>query len=242
MTALVLKIIALISMFCDHVGYVIIGHTSFFNFIGRIAFPIFAFQISEGYIHTKNIKKYIIRLGIFAIISQIPFTLFTHKYINPNSTTLNVFFTLFLGLIAIYLYDWTIKTLSNNKKDEKNTKKALPLIITQIIGIIFVLLIGFIAKELNTDYGMWGVVVIAAFYIFKKNQALTVIAFILLCVIKYSIRIIENGYNITTIMLCIFTMISIMAISLYNGKQGKKIKYVVYLFYPLHLLLLYFIP
>lgn len=241
MSSFVLKIIAIITMFCDHFGDAFIGHYSFLNLIGRIAFPIFAFQISEGYIHTKNIKKYTIRLGIFAIISQIPFTLFTHKYINPNSTTLNVFFTLFLGLIAIYLYDWTIKTLSNNKKDEKITKKALSLIIIQVIGIIFVLLIGYIAEKLNTDYGMWGVIVIAAFYIFKKNQALTVIAFILLCAIKYSIRIIQNGYNIETIILCIFTMISIMFISLYNGKQGKKIKYVIYLFYPLHLLLLYFI-
>ena len=71
MTSFVLKIIALITMFCDHFGDAFIGHTSALNVIGRIAFPIFAFQISEGYIHTKNIKKYIARLLIFAIISQI---------------------------------------------------------------------------------------------------------------------------------------------------------------------------
>ena len=58
MSSFVLKIIAIITMFIDHVGYAIFGKFSFFNYIGRIAFPIFAFQISEGYSHTKDLKKY----------------------------------------------------------------------------------------------------------------------------------------------------------------------------------------
>ena len=60
MTSFVLKIIALITMFIDHLGYAIYGKFSYLNYIGRIAFPIFAFQISEGFVHTKNIKKYFI--------------------------------------------------------------------------------------------------------------------------------------------------------------------------------------
>ena len=102
MSSFVLKVIAIITMFCDHFGDAFIGHTSFFNLIGRIAFPIFAFQITEGYIHTKSLKKYMTRLGIFAIISQIPFILFIRKFINPTSISLNVFFTLFLGLLSIF--------------------------------------------------------------------------------------------------------------------------------------------
>ena len=72
MSAFVLKIIALISMLCDHSSYLIYGKFSFLNYIGRLAFPIFAFQISEGYIHTKNLKRYFLRLFLFAIISQAP--------------------------------------------------------------------------------------------------------------------------------------------------------------------------
>ena len=89
MTSFTLKIIALITMFIDHSGYVFAGNFSFCNFIGRIAFPIFAFQISEGYKHTKNLKKYFLRLGIFALISQIPFSLFTFKYHGGNILNLN---------------------------------------------------------------------------------------------------------------------------------------------------------
>lgn len=70
---------------------------------GRIAFPIFAFQITEGYMHTKDLKKYFKRLILFAIISQIPFMLFLSTFTSPF--TLNIFFTLLFGLFAIYIYD-----------------------------------------------------------------------------------------------------------------------------------------
>ena len=85
MTSFSLKIIALITMFLDHISYPIFGGFSYLNLIGRIAFPIFAFQISEGFIHTKNVKKYMLRLLLFAFISQIPFQLFHFKFVNPNS-------------------------------------------------------------------------------------------------------------------------------------------------------------
>ena len=64
MSACVLKIIAIISMTFDHMSYLIFGEFSFMNYIGRIAFPIFAYQITEGYIHTHNLKKYFFRLFI----------------------------------------------------------------------------------------------------------------------------------------------------------------------------------
>lgn len=103
MTSFALKILACITMFIDHLGYIIFHKFSYFNYIGRLAFPIFAFQISEGFVHTKNIKKYFLRLGIFAVLSQIPFSLFHSTFSNEFS--LNVFFTLFLGLLSIFLYD-----------------------------------------------------------------------------------------------------------------------------------------
>ena len=104
MTSFVLKIIALITMFIDHLGYAIYGKFSYLNYIGRIAFPIFAFQISEGFVHTKNIKKYFIRLLVFAIISQLPFMLFLSTF-SKNIYELNIFFTLSFGLLAIFIFD-----------------------------------------------------------------------------------------------------------------------------------------
>ena len=240
MTSFALKIIALITMFCDHFGDAFIGHFSFFNLIGRIAFPIFAFQISEGFLHTKDIKKYFLRLGIFAIISQIPFSLFTQKFLNSDTLSLNVFFTLLLGLLGIFLYKY-ITDLFQKYNENKKLDKLVSIHLDKILGIVALLLISYVAELLNTDYGFWGVLVIFAFYLFKNDKLAMIISFITLCIIKYGIQIIQYGYNIGYVLLGIFTALSIVFIGLYNGKQGKKIKYILYIFYPVHLLLLYFI-
>lgn len=229
MTSFTLKILAMFFMFCDHFGDAFFGHFSFLNLIGRLAFPIFAFQISEGFIHTKNIKKYFIRLGIFALLAQIPFSLFCYKFLGTG-LSLNIFFTLFLGLLSIYLYDYTLKLSSKNPKNSP---------INMFIGLIIVFLISYIAQLLNTDYGMWGVLVIFSFYLFKNNKLLMILSFIILCIIRYGIYIYQIGFNINIVALGIFTALSIMFITLYNGKQGRKIKYLLYFFYPIHLLILY---
>jgi len=216
MSSFVLKIIAIITMFIDHIGYYIFGKFSFFNYIGRIAFPIFAFQISEGYIHTKNLKKYFLRLFIFAIISQIPFILF--KKAITNDFTLNIFFTLLLGLISIYIYD-------------KSKHK--------IIAIILAILIGLLANFSHCDYGFYGVTIIFLFYIFKTSIIKSSTAFIIATTIKYLIPMIKYGFYDIYLYLLISTLIPILFISLYNGKKGKSTKYLLYLFYPIHLLLIY---
>ncbi len=97
MSAFVLKLIAVFSMTCDHLSYLIFGRFSFLNLIGRIAFPIFAYQITEGYIHTSNLKKYFLRLALFGVISQIPFMLF-----------LSILHTRFSPKYILYSSTWTL--------------------------------------------------------------------------------------------------------------------------------------
>ncbi len=216
MSSFVLKIIAIVTMFIDHIGYAIWGKFSFFNYIGRIAFPIFAFQISEGYIHTKNLKKYFLRLFIFAFISQIPFMLFDS--LISNDFSLNIFFTLLLGLTCIYIYD-------------KSKYKSIAIILSIVISLI--------AEFSHCDYGIYGVAIILLFYIFKSNISFASIAFILATTIKYLIPIFKYGLYDVYLYLFTCTIIPIIFINLYNGKKGKDTKYLLYLFYPIHLLLIY---
>lgn len=219
MSSFLLKIIACITMFTDHVGYLIFhGKLSFMNYIGRIAFPIFAYQISEGYLHTKNLKKYLLRLLIFAIISQYPYMLF-HNLIS-SSFALNIFFTLLLGLICIIIYD----KLSN-----------------KFISLILCTEIAFIAELIHCDYGFWGIAVVLFFYIFKDKKMLMNLSFILLVCIKYFYRFYIYGFSFKTLWLFIGTLSPLIFINLYNKKQGRKIKYFLYIFYPVHLLLIYLI-
>lgn len=234
MTSFILKIIAIIIMFCDHFGYAFMGHFSYFNYIGRIAFPIFAFQISEGFVHTKNLKKYFIRLFLFAVISQIPFHLFLQKFIPNTVGELNIFFTLLLGLLSIVVYDYFSKV-----ENQELNYKIFSISFKNLIGIMFAFLIAYIGELLKVDYGFWGIIVIFSFYLFKNNKLAMIISYITLCVMRYGINILLYGFHIEYMYLAFLTILPILLISLYNGKQGYKIKYLLYLFYPLHLLLLY---
>lgn len=216
MTSFMLKIIAVISMFCDHFGlFLTNGYLSVLNYIGRFSFPIFAFQISEGYSHTSSLKKYFLKLFIFALISQIPFNLF--QYSLGIDLSLNIMFTLLLGLLAITIFD------------------KLP---SKFLGIIGVILCILFAEVLHVDYGYWGVLVIFCFYLFRNNKLLMSIIFLLLVLAKYGNYLVYSGFNYQYIILTISTFFAIIPIILYNSKQGPKIKYFLYVFYPLHLLIL----
>lgn len=225
MNSFVLKIIACVTMFIDHIGYAIFhGQASWFNYIGRLAFPIFAFQISEGYIHTRNVKKYLTRLLVFAIISQIPFMLFDS--IITDSFNLNVIFTLLLGLLSIIVYD------RYNK----------------FVGVSLAFVLGIIAQISNCDYGFYGVCITFLFYVFNSNKKLLSLSFIIATITRYAILVLKFlDYGSLGIKIAfdyylpyaICTIASIIIILLYNKKKGSNTRYLLYLFYPLHMLLVY---
>ena len=139
MTVFSLKIIAIICMLLDHIGAVFPAFTPpLFRWIGRISFPIFAFLITEGCSHTKNMTKYMINMGIFALISEIPFDLaFNQSFyilrdypleINFFRST-NIFYTLFISIACIYTYEKLIQK-------ENQYLTLIPLIFLPSIKIV----------------------------------------------------------------------------------------------------------
>lgn len=235
MSSFVIKLIAIITMLCDHTSDAIIGQLSFLNIIGRIAFPLFCFQIIIGYRHTKNIGKYLSRLIIFGIISQIPFGLFTYCFVNTFNT-LNIFFTLSLGLLAIYALD-------------KLSNKWLAI----FIDVLIILL----AEFIKVDYGWFGICLILCIFVFYndkyylkdkntnnidflnifKNNILFCIVLFILCFIEYCIYFnLTESYIVWAEILGTFFPVIFML--LYNGKKGPSCKYFFYAFYPIHLLIL----
>ena len=219
MSSFVLKLVALISMLIDHSGYVLFGQFSFFNYIGRLSFPIFAFGISEGYLHTKDLKKYFIRLGLFAIISQLPYYLFISS-ITTDTVGLNIFFTLFLGLLSITFY---------NKCQNK------------FIGLLSVILLAVLAHFIKCEYYWYGILLIFGFYLFRNHKILMNLFSSSLITIYYMIYLCKNNFDYRYIILYFSTLCSLFFINLYNGKKGKDSKYILYLLYPLQFLILYVI-
>lgn len=173
MNANTLKMIAVITMLIDHLGATLVWayvltlegdarqdwYTiySIMRKIGRLAFPIYCFFIVEGLEHTRNVKKYIARLLIFALISEIPFDYavageFTFDYQN-------VFFTLAIGLICI----WGLKEIET--RIANNIKQSL-------IKTLIIVLATCVAYFMNTDYSGFGVFMIVLLYLFKEKRSI----------------------------------------------------------------------
>ncbi|ROR28178.1 TraX protein [Mobilisporobacter senegalensis] len=219
MNSFTLKMIAIITMLIDHTAHVLIPPDEPIYYvmraIGRLAFPIFCFLIVEGLFHTRNVNKYMLRLGIFALISEIPFDLAIkgepfYEYYQ------SVYFTLLIGLAVIYgLHKIKIHFPSN-----------LPVSI--ILQLIVILAGCILAILLKTDYNAMGVILILAFYLFREKKL-----FLILSVLFVTIVIGGRFEGIAS-----FSLIFIL---LYNGLRGPKVKYLFYAFYPVHLLCLYLI-
>ena len=228
-----LKILAMALMLLDHLWATIIPGNQWMTNIGRMAFPIFAFLIVEGYFHTSDFKKYLKRLFIFALISEIPFNLiYTGSTIFPFHQ--NVLFTLILGLLCINEID----KLKKNKNWKNIIKGIFKILIFMLLGII-----GFV------DYGITGILTIIVFYIFRNFKFAwlgQLISLILLYVVFFKgqsviINIFEYEYFLP---LQAFGILSLIPIWLYNSKRGNKnklLQYTFYAFYPVHMLCIYLI-
>ncbi|MBO4374326.1 MAG: hypothetical protein J5829_04385 [Lachnospiraceae bacterium] len=148
MTSFALKIIALISMVIDHTGHVIFPQYRWLRYIGRLAFPIYAFLIVEGYVHTRDVRKYLIRLGVFALISEIPFDMAFEGAVFTMKGQ-NVYFTLFLGLLAVVLID--------------------RFVFHTWLQFVLVAVIAVTAQLMHTDYRFIGVCLIVVMYLYRDR-------------------------------------------------------------------------
>lgn len=216
MSAFHIKLLAISLMIIDHIGLFFFPENFLFRTIGRLSFPLFAWLIANGAFHTRNINKYLFRLFIFALISQIPYTL-AHQFIDPSTMTLNIFFTLSIGLAAITLI-------------KRTNEKWLWLLIAVVSA--------FAATLLHTDYGGFGVLSIIAFYIFFKNRNALIISQICIYVLM-SLYFISQGNSLGVVQSV--GLLSLIFILAYNNQEGTKSKYLLYLVYPLHYVGIYFL-
>lgn len=229
LTAFSLKLIAMITMLIDHIGAVLIYYPYavkgqgvpddiyvFYRVlrnIGRAAFPIYCFLLVEGLLHTKNKKKYAIRLAGFALLSEYIYDMASN--VHGMWEKQNVFFTLLIGFGVICALNW----IRENTKIQKEWHRGLLRLLVLAAGMG-------IAWLMKTEYSYMGVLIIAAMYEFWQYRIVgQLLGF---CVL------IGNPFTITGFALPL----------LYHGKkgpEGKVWKYFCYAFYPLHLLILYFI-
>ncbi len=236
-----LKKIALVTMLIDHTGFLLLKYgmlktlapeTSQYGMwmllytamrsVGRIAFPVYVFLMTEGIVHTRNWKRYGVRLGVFALLSDIPFDMMATGRLMAW-TDQNVFFTLLIGLLTV-------------KSAEYFCTKINGLTETNIHFLwLTATAAGCAAAELlKTDYGYIGIVLTTLFYLLRNDRAKQ-------CILGFFWMFCNLGrlsylWGLTAAFLLIYA---------YNGRRGGKDtqigKYFFYIAYPAHILLLLFI-
>lgn len=228
LSASALRWIAMGSMLADHVGRTFFPGCRWMVAVGRLAFPIFAFQIVEGYRHTHSFSNYAARLFCFALISEIPYDLMTAGTLF-DPTRQNVLFTLLLGL-------WAVRIL-----DETSTGQCPPG--RAMAGLT---LVGLLAIILSADYAMMGVIQMAAFFLFSGHGSSRLALVLAMAALHlfypgdfygyiplggWGLRFSSQG----------FALLSLIPIWLYHGEKGcrsKWLRWFSYGFYPAHMLLL----
>ncbi|MEG2834033.1 MAG: TraX family protein [Ruthenibacterium sp.] len=236
-----LKLIAVCSMLVDHIGGVVLvrvlmqrgimeaaarnemqifiqANTGLYytyeilRAVGRIALPIFCFLLVQGFLHTHNLKKYLGRLFLFALISEVPFDLaLSGKFFYWHYQ--NVYFTLFLGVLTLA----GIRMVEEKKEWHIAWRILCELLCTGLGAGV--------ATLLCTDYNWFAVLSIVALYLLREKRMLSVCA-------SCAVMCLQWWKEVPTFA-------SLLPIYLYNGKKGSNVKWFFYLFYPIHLLLFY---
>ncbi len=224
-----LKIIAMVTMFMDHAAKTIFINQEWLMYVGRLAFPIFAFQIAEGYNHTKDFKAYLKRMFKYALIAEIPYNVMAGGPINPSGQ--NVLFTFCIALIVIRVIDlgwqrhWAIGVGA--------------AVVATYVGYI-------LAFILMTDYMGFGVLMVVVFWLCGRIKYGWI--FEIAAIIYINVEMIRglsfvwtiNG-NEVWIPMQTFAVFALIPIFMYNGKKGQggaKFQRAVYIFYPAHMLIL----
>ena len=233
LTANMLRTIAVLLMLSDHIWATAMSFGDWMTYIGRMAFPIFAFQIAEGFVHTKNFKNYALRLLGFAIVTEIPFNFFySSRFFNPYHQ--NVLFTLLLGLLAI-------KVIDGIKKDRSG--KNIALSVLYLLLILLASVIGFV------DYGYLGVLTVVMFYLMRDFPFAwlgQLVGMILLNItffegLVFPVEILGKTFEIPSQGFAVFALIPIWLYGGRKGKSSKALQYGFYAFYPVHMIVLYLI-
>ena len=208
-----LKWIAIITMTVDHVGVILYPEFTVLRFIGRFSFPLFAYLLILGMESTRNIRNYFTRLFLFSIISQVPF--FLALGFEPFGY-LNIFFTLSFGLIFIYFF-------------KRTSVFALVPVLASFV--------------LPFDYGIYGIAMIGCLYILKENTKFGVVSLVLLntlFLVPWNIQFLSIS-AIPLILLHKNGSLNITKETTEEFTIPLWRKYFFYVYYPLHLALLYII-
>ena len=219
MSSFLLRLTALASMMIDHAGLALFPNIGAFRCIGRIAFPIYCFLLTQGFLHTRDLRAYARRLTLFAILSEIPFDLLIFGRV-ASGVEQNVLFSLLLGLLALY---------------GARTLKRQPAAVS-----VYALILCLIAMIARVSFGWLAIALCLCFYFFRDSRPR-----MMLCagsiLLLYTLSLQLSGVTRSWVLVSLCSLPALPVIALYNNKRGLRTPLLMFLFYaayPLHLVAL----
>ncbi len=229
MSYFAIKIVAIILMVIDHVGYILMGNMPLLRLVGRISFPLFAFLLVNGYYHTTDRKKYLVRMIVMALVSEVFYDFTFHRNILDIYGQ-NVFFTLTVGLISFIVTD-KFKEIVSKKIDGIVQKLVIAVGEVGILGCFMIL-----NRFIRADYGWYGILLIYLLYLTYgtklRNKFMMVLA---IGFANFVNIILANG------VFQAYSILSVTFIMFFEEKKvnvPKPVKIGCYLFYPIHLFII----
>lgn len=226
-----LKLLGMTLMALDHMNQFLPGMPLWYGWLGRIVAPIFFYFIVEGFFHTRSRSKYMLRLFTWAVITKLGSTLLQLALPSETVSVMNnIFLSLLMGLLLLTAFEWTKKT--------RNYALGTLYIVLAVIGGTF------------TEASLFGVAMTLIFYLFRERKGKMVIAYVIGMLVIFvglsslgipfnEVFSYDNLFILNYQWMMIFAIIPIL---LYNGERGyraKWSKYMFYVFYPVHIWILY---
>jgi len=215
-----LKIIAMICMLCDHVGLALFPELRWMRIVGRLAYPIFAYMIAEGYAHTKNRLRYFLQISGLAAVCQLVY------YVALGSLYQSILVTFSLSILCMFAID-------NFQRHKGFFSGALAMVVFGVVTYACrVLPRKLVGTDFGIDYGFLGVMLpVVVFLVPDKIGKLCAAGVILVAMCSSYLNDIQW-----------YALLALPLLLLYNEKRGKaKLKYLFYIFYPTHLVAIHLI-
>ena len=212
-----LKIIALIAMTIDHIGYLLLPQYPILRIIGRISFPIFSYMIAEGCRYTKNRARYLLTIFGLGLVFQVVY------YVADKSLLQGIFISFSLGISLIF-------SIENFLKRRTFWSITVATFVIGFVVFVCIVLPNMLSHStFKIDYGIFGVLLPVIVYFMpdkiSKLMGLTI------AIIGMSLTMSGRQW---------YALIAVLLLALYNGERGKlKLKNFFYIYYPLHLVVIY---
>ena len=245
MTGFQLKVTGVVTMVLDHIAefFLFLGVPMWFHWIGRIAAPIFLFESSEGFIHTRNRKRYMFRLlAGFWLIGVINMILNRYFAVGDAIVINNIFGTLFLATVYMQACEYF--------KQRKIAKGLLWFLVPTLLSALVIVLLSsglleskfgllffqafnlLVPTVLLTEGGILFVLLAVLFYLFHGKKFLQVAALVIIALITLVTGGVQHAFTMNYQWMMMFSAIPII---LYNGEKGRSMRNFFYIFYPAHI-------